>query len=369
MRGARECKAKLNRLTVDALRHPREAADGETIDSVSREDNVSRLNARMNAGCILALGLISATAACSSGSNDTTDSGSGSSSSSSGGGSSSGGSSSGGSSSGGSSSGSPGGGSSSSGSGGGSSSGTVAEAGVDAGSNITVLFPFNTLSSGTDVAAWPGDSYCIGQTGITSGATGNDGGVEAGDAGDAAPGTVAGCGTETYLQGVSTVTYDPTAGDTLAAGDEGSLKIVIPFTGYNQQADFQHVFALPQSLAGQILFVRFRLDSGFNPNPTYPGGFYLAVKTSNPGFTYASTIYNNITAPNPTGWTEYDLDVSNPAFVDTTNPVAYDPTSVVAIELHFDTGGGPAGGVDAGALPSTATFHIDTIGYFPNPNP
>jgi hypothetical protein len=311
---------------------------------------VSRRNVRMNAGWILALGLICVSAACSSGSNDVTpDSGGGSSSSSSGGGSSS--------------------------SGSGSSSGTIAEAGVEAGSSIAVLFPFDTATSGTDVAAWPGDSYCIGQTGVSTVDAGIDGGDEAGEAGgpsDAGPpGTMAGCGNELYLQAVSNVSYDPTVGDTLAAGDEGSLKIVIPFTGYNQQADFQHIFATPlQTLAGQILFVRLRLDSGFNPNPSAPGGFYLAVKTSNPGFTYASTIYNPITVPNPTGWTEFDLNIDSPAFVDTTNPVPYDPTSVVAIELHFDTGSGPIGvadGGDAGAQPSTATFHIDTIGYFPKP--
>ncbi len=119
-------------------------------------------------------------------------------------------------------------------------------------------------------------------------------------------------------------------------------------------------------LAGKTLFVRYHLDSGFNASTTYPGGVILAVKTG-ANYTYASTIYNNVGLPDasPTTWHEIDLNMTTPGFVDATNTIPYDPTSVVAIELHFDTGGGPTtAGADAGALPTTATFHIDTIGYF-----
>jgi hypothetical protein len=223
----------------------------------------------------------------------------------------------------------------------------------------------------TDVTDWPGDTYCIGQTTVpgTVVEAGAEAGAEGGaDAAMEASTTASTCNptpaTEVFLQGVSTVTYDPAVGDPNVGGDLGSLKFDIPFFGYNQQADFQHLFTgTPlQVLAGQTLFVRVRLDSGFTPSASYPGGFVLAVK-SGTGYTYASSTYTNITAPNV--WYTVSLPVSAPPFVDTTNPAGYDPTNIVAIELHFDTGSGPAAGVDAGAPPSEAIFHIDTIGYLP----
>jgi hypothetical protein len=329
--------------------------------SDSTEENVLPKKRRMHTSWILAAGLVSVTlaGACSSGSSDVvpdaggTDS-SGSSSSSSGGSSSS------------------------------SSGGTV-----DAGSDITVIFPFDSATSGTDVANWPGDTFCASQTSLP-GTTppGDDGGGDAttgtgDDGGDAASGDDGGgvsleastleasttdagnaCGTEVYLQNLSTLTYDPDVGDTLPGGDPGSLKIVIPFYGYNQQADFQHIFMTPlQNLVGQTLFVRVQLDSGFVSNPNAPGGFVLDVKSTN-NFIYAQSAYTNIGMPNPAGWTQYQINISMPAMSNT----GYDPTDIVSMELHFDTGSGPLGaGVDAGAPPTTATFHVDTIGYFPTP--
>ena len=163
------------------------------------------------------------------------------------------------------------------------------------------------------------------------------------------------CRTEVFLQGASTVEYDPNVGDTTTDGDPGSLKITIPFYGYNQQADFQHIFAgTPlQFLAGQVLFVHIRLDSGFVSNyVNTPGGFVLAVK-SGTGFVYAQSAYTNIGAPNPAGWTEYSINISMPAM---SNP-GYDPTSIVSMELPLrhgqrsDRHGGCRRSADDGGVP------------------
>ncbi|HEY4015031.1 MAG TPA: hypothetical protein VGM06_16925 [Polyangiaceae bacterium] len=272
-------------------------------------------------------------------------------------------------------------GASSSGSSGSSSSGSSS----GGASDITVIFPFDSATSGTDVANWPGDTYCATQTSLpgTGGGAGDDGGgsgasdgatAEGGDDGggnmvavDAAPVEAAApntCGTEVFLQSLSTLSFDPDVGDPGPGGDPGSLKIVIPFNGYNQQADFQHIFTTPlQNLAGQTLFVRIQLDSGFVSNASAPGGFVLDVK-STMNYVYAQSAYTNIGMPNPGGWTQYNLNISMPSM----SNAGYDPTDIVSMELHFDTGAGPAGGgADAGALPTTATFHVDTIGYFPTP--
>ena len=63
-----------------------------------------------------------------------------------------------------------------------------------------------------------------------------------------------------------------------------------------------------QTLAGQTLFLRLRLDSGFVSNVSTPGGFVLDVK-SGTGFVYAQAAYTNIGAPNPWGWTTYTMNV------------------------------------------------------------
>ncbi len=311
------------------------------------------MNRRMHVGWILALGLISVplAGACSSGTTDVSDSGSGSPSSG-----------------GGSSSSSSGGGSSSS-SGGGSSSSSSGGSGGGSDAGPTILFLFDDATGPTDPGMWPGDSYCILQTTIPGSVVPEAGSDASGDAAPVEAAAPSGCNptpaNEVFLQALSTVTYDSTQGDSLVGGDQGSLEIVVPFSGYNQQADFQHIFASPLNiLANKTLFVRYRLDSGFNPNPSAQGGFYLAVKTGT-GYTYASTTYTNVMGVTPPGmWNEVDLPMASPPFVDTTNPIPYDQTNVVAIEIHFDTGSGPTTPVDGGALPSTATFHIDTIGFF-----
>jgi hypothetical protein len=231
---------------------------------------------------------------------------------------------------------------------------------TDAGGPCNILFDFNgmnntpppglTLTS-AQVADWAPETYCIGQT------------PEAGIAADAGTCTNA---TYTFLQGVSTAAADPTVGDPNACGNAGSLMLSIPFSGFSQQALFQYQFPTPTDLTpyGKTLYVRVRADSGFNPSASVPGGFILAVKTGST-FLYGSSGYKNVTAPATGGWQEFTVSlIPAPSDAPTDAGANFDPTMVEAIELHFDTGGGAGGdaGAAAGTTPLPAVFHVDTIG-------
>ena len=159
------------------------------------------------------------------------------------------------------------------------------------------------------------------------------------------------------------LSFDSAEGDTNPGGDQGSMKIQVPFTAYNQQTLIQWIFpGTPMDLSTKTLFARVRFDSGGNPNvASNPNGFRLVVKTGT-GYVYGPSQYFNLTQNGQTLFMDYDFSLmSTPMGA---NP-GWDATQAVAIEIEFDTGGGPAAGVDAGGGPMTATFHVDTIGTVP----
>jgi hypothetical protein len=160
---------------------------------------------------------------------------------------------------------------------------------------------------------------------------------------------------------VSTITLDATDGDTFPGGDPGSMRIQVPFSNYEQEADVQHAFACPVDLSNRTLFVRIKVDSGFTVDPSYPGGFILSV-SSGATRAYASSVYMNLSGANDGEWLEVDLNMSAIPFVDGNNTGPFDPTQVVAVGLHFNTGSSPATGGAPARTP--ATFHIDTLGFF-----
>ncbi len=201
------------------------------------------------------------------------------------------------------------------------------------GSLPWVLFPFDTAA---DVAAWTVDPWCTGA-----------------DAG-------AGCDGFTSLSAASTLTFDPTTG---AGGVPGSMEIQIPFSGFNQQAAFRHIFSCPVDLSNRTLFLWLRLDSGFAIDPRYPGGVILSVRTG-PTQVYASGTYFNLPPGVSAGsWMELELPMTDVAYVPTGQLGAFDPTQVDLLELAFTIGAVPAFTVDVSA-PSPATFHVDTVGFF-----
>ena len=237
------------------------------------------------------------------------------------------------------------------------------DSGTDAG-GPTILFAFDKpadapgLCANNSQGCWFWDDYdpaCDVPSGSDSAASSGDGAAAA-------------C---TYEFVKPVVSYDDAVGDDQVGGDPGSMQVVVPFTGYNQQSLIQWIFspASPPPIAGptldlggKTLFVRIRVDSGGNPDPaSNPAGFVLAVKTGS-SYAYGSSGYHNLPAPGGSSFLEIDLPLSSPPMDAATG---FDATQTIAIELHFDTGSGPAAGVDAGgALPTTATFHVDTIGFY-----
>lgn len=195
-----------------------------------------------------------------------------------------------------------------------------------------------------------------GEAGPSGGA---DGGAESGVA-EAAAGD--GANPCPYPNVEPSISFDSTAGDTMnPGGDQGSMKVQIPFTAYNQQTLIQWIFpGTPMDLSNKTLFARVRFDSGGNPNVmSNPNGFRLVVKTGS-GYVYGPSQYFNLTQNGPqTMFVEYDFPMTVP---NASANAGWDPTQAVAIEIEFDTGGGPAANVDAGGGPTMATFHVDTIG-------
>jgi hypothetical protein len=198
-----------------------------------------------------------------------------------------------------------------------------------------------------------------GSEGGVDGAAPEAGSVDAGEAG-ASPcfpvGTI-------YPNVQPILSFDPSVGDMNTGGDQGSMQVQVPFTAYNQQSLVQWIFPAVIDLSGKTVFARVRFDSGGNPNPgSNPNGFRLVVKTGATAFAYGASQYFNLPPSGQTMFTEYDFPLTaTPAGA----AVGWDPTQVISIELEFDTGGGPAAGVDAGGGPSMVTFHVDTIGTVP----
>ena len=290
------------------------------------EDNVLQVEPRARMGCILVLGLLLlAGSGCSSGASDQVDSGGG-------GGSSSGGS--GGSSSGGSSSGglSDSGGSSI----GGSSGASVTDAGAAADSGITCLWTFDDGGLG----GWAFNTYQTSADPFLDADMGLD---------------------PNNLSAQGAPTLDPTVGN-----PPGSMMVTIPFTGYNQKADY-HVaptnFSIPD-LTNKVLTLTAKLeltdDGGYPFDKSAPAGIVIYIKTGG-SYIWGQAPWANIT-DDATKWFTYTFDVTN-GFDPVNTKTGFDPSSIDEIGFFIDTGGC---GVAAGATcphpnPTTATFHIDNI--------
>jgi hypothetical protein len=158
----------------------------------------------------------------------------------------------------------------------------------------------------------------------------------------------------------------------------GEMTVAIPFSAYDQRADF-HIVPIPpvamdlsQSVVSMYVKVDPAPDGGipFSPNLNAPGGVVMYIKTG-ASFVYGQSAYRNI-VPTDHDWVLFTFDVKNeidlafsPEWLD-----AGDPTNVVELGFYFHTGGG---GIPAGAdaspypNPTPATFHIDSIGISPAP--
>jgi hypothetical protein len=157
-----------------------------------------------------------------------------------------------------------------------------------------------------------------------------------------------------YLSTQATISWDSGMGDPA----NGSLKLVIPFTDYGQQADFLVNIDPLKNLSGRTLYAKVKLDSGFSPDKSAPGGLVFYVQTT-ANWVYGQASWVNVTPagePKGTDWTEYTFNLAAPDAANT--KPGFDASQIKAIGFRFDTGGGSG----AASKPTTATVHIDTIG-------
>ncbi|HTV20291.1 MAG TPA: hypothetical protein VMG12_16515 [Polyangiaceae bacterium] len=149
--------------------------------------------------------------------------------------------------------------------------------------------------------------------------------------------------------------------------DLGSLRIEAPFSAYNQQIDIQFPLPAPTDLTGQVLSVRIRLDSGFNPDPSAPGGMIFYAQSGD-DYAWGQAEWTNVEASSRGKWREYSFEMAFPWREVTAGGVsgsslAFDAARVRLLGLIIHTGGGGSSTV----LPEPAIFHIDTFGYW-DPN-
>jgi hypothetical protein len=214
----------------------------------------------------------------------------------------------------------------------GGSAGAAGDMGVGgaggAASTGTVLFKFDT-----DIEKFTYNTFGTGDAGTAMAA---DGGAAA------------------VLSDKAKISWDGTDG----SPDKGSMKLEIPFSAYDQQADFLVTFddANLKDFSKDVLYLQAKLDSGFSPDVSAPGGLVFYVQTTT-GFAYGQSPWRNVTGVGT--WSEYTFDLS---LAMQTKP-GWDPTKVKAIGIRLDTGSG----VGAVMPPTAAVFHIDTIGHRPRP--
>ncbi|MDP9000994.1 MAG: hypothetical protein M3O46_12875 [Myxococcota bacterium] len=176
------------------------------------------------------------------------------------------------------------------------------------------------------------------------------------------------------LSALSAPSIDTTTG--YPATPPGSMVFTIPFSAYNQKADY-HVTAIPPvatDLTSKVLTLWLKLepnpDGGpaFTPSASAPGGLVMYLKMG-ANYAWGQAPWKNIVDYN---WHQYTFDVSNGYDVaNTRTDAGYDPTMVAPLEIGFfiHTGGCAVTG-DASCPypnPSPGTFHVDGICMQPAP--
>lgn len=143
----------------------------------------------------------------------------------------------------------------------------------------------------------------------------------------------------------ATLSWDASSGDP----SNGSLELVIPFSGVNQKLDVSTALT-GEDLSGQVLSAKVRLDSGLGSDAENPGGAKLYVKTGE-GYVYADGGWVNLDTAGT--WVTLTIDVSTPAGY--VAPGTYEPSDVREVGIEIATGGD-------GTFTS-ATLHVDTVVY------
>jgi hypothetical protein len=131
----------------------------------------------------------------------------------------------------------------------------------------------------------------------------------------------------------------------------GSVQIQMPCNAYGQFVDYQFILPVITDMGGKTLSLMLRLDSGFSPD-----GYALLYAKSGDNWDWGQAAGIPI-APTSTGqWVKYTFPMSAVAPGSSAN---FDPGYIKSVGLQINTGSASG----ATALPTPATFHLDTIGY------
>ena len=175
-------------------------------------------------------------------------------------------------------------------------------------------------------------------------ATGGDAGAAVSPYNLAAPGVVPGVGTDGGVA-APTIAADSTVGD-----PPGSLKVVVTFTGNNQQVNPNINWGLGalQDWTNKVISARVKVDPAV---PTFNGGIMLYAQDT----TYAGE-YRWADFPTDSDWHTYTLDM--------TNTTSVKPAEIIQFTVQLASATTPTATDDAGVepfTPTTVTAYIDTI--------
>lgn len=180
------------------------------------------------------------------------------------------------------------------------------------------------------------------RTGGGAGAPGGAGGAGGSAPDGGAPAPMADAGAPVPLGAPPTLEHDPTMGDP----SPGSMKVTVPFTGFNQVVDAGRRLPIAnvENWTGKTVRVKVRLSEG-----AFGGGAVLYVLTLNPPspmYLYAASDWTPLQAGQ---WKEITLNLG-------TVPTA---DKIVGFGVQFGSGG-PA--LPGGTFtPSTPVFHVDSL--------
>ena len=166
------------------------------------------------------------------------------------------------------------------------------------------------------------------------------------------------------LTSTSTFSWDSLDGAPDKVADVGSMRIETPFSAYtqpDQAVDFQFMLdGRPVDLTGKTLFIYLKLDSGFSPDPSSPGGLMFYAKSNETNWDWGQAPWQNIDSARP-HLAEVHCSTSP-------TPSQERPTSRRSIRARSCRSASSSTREARPrrllpAPPAPATFHLDTIGY------
>ena len=168
----------------------------------------------------------------------------------------------------------------------------------------------------------------------------------------------------------SNTTTAPTVGwesDADAGPTPGSVRVTIPFTKWGQYTTLQATLPSEVNLQNKELFACIRLDSGLFPAGTPLNAFVKIVLKVFGGIDFNGPPFAGSLLPNTMAeWFHFTWQAQPTYGLDDSGNsiLAYDPVHTTLVQIQITAASAGSIPADAGTLlPTTAIFHIGTIGY------